>query len=144
MDISNMMSGDQVARLQNTVTRFNAELNEGRPATQTLGKDDFLKLLIAQLQNQDPMSPMEDKEFIAQMAQFSSLEQMTNMATEFSQLSRMLSAGRALDLLGRTVELEQGERLVTGRVTEITGGDFPQILVNGVYYDQTQIRRVQE
>ncbi|TVR03422.1 MAG: flagellar hook assembly protein FlgD [Spirochaetaceae bacterium] len=144
MEISNMMSGDQVARLQNTVTRFNAELNEGRPATQTLGKDDFLKLLIAQLQNQDPMSPMEDKEFIAQMAQFSSLEQMTNMATEFSQLSRTLSAGRALDLLGRTVELEQGDRTVTGRVSEITGGDFPQIMVNGVYYDQTQIRRVQE
>lgn len=144
MEISNMMTGDLIARLQNSVSRFNTELNEGRPPTQALGKDDFLKLLITQLQNQDPMSPMEDKEFIAQMAQFSSLEQMTNMATEFTQLSRMLSAGRALDLLGRTVELEQGERTITGRVTEITGGDFPQIMVDGVYYDQTQIRRVQE
>lgn len=45
----------------------------------TLGKDAFLQLLITQLQNQDPTNPMNDREFIAQMAQFSSLEQMQNM-----------------------------------------------------------------
>ncbi|TYR82723.1 flagellar hook assembly protein FlgD [Priestia megaterium] len=48
--------------------------------TNILGKDDFLRILITQLQNQDPMNPMEDKDFIAQMAQFSTLEQMTNMS----------------------------------------------------------------
>ena len=144
MEISNMMTGEQLVRLESTVSRFNAELDAGRLPTQSLGKDDFLKLLITQLQNQDPMSPMEDKEFIAQMAQFSSLEQMTNMASEFSQMSRMVSAGRALEMLGRTVEVEQGERVVTGRVSEVTGGDYPQLLVEGVYYDQSQVRRVQE
>lgn len=58
---------------------FNYQKAERKNGSSQLGKDDFLKLLITQLQNQDPSNPMQDTEFIAQMAQFSSLEQMTNM-----------------------------------------------------------------
>ena len=52
----------------------------------SLGKDAFLQILITQLQNQDPTSPMDDREFIAQMAQFSSLEQMQNMTKAMENL----------------------------------------------------------
>ena len=52
----------------------------------TLGKDAFLQLLITQLQNQDPTNPMDDRDFIAQMAQFSSLEQMQNMTKTMESL----------------------------------------------------------
>jgi flagellar basal-body rod modification protein FlgD len=67
----------------------------------TLGKDDFLKILITQLKNQDPMQPLQDKEFIAQMAQFTSVEQLTNMATEMKALRQTL--GFASGLIGKEV-----------------------------------------
>jgi flagellar basal-body rod modification protein FlgD len=64
-----------------------------------LGKDAFLQILITQLQNQDPTSPMDDKEFIAQMAQFSSLEQMQNMT---SAMEKLLSSQQETQLLSYT------------------------------------------
>lgn len=57
-----------------------------RQPSQDLGKDEFIKILMTQLQNQDPLNPMEDKDFIAQMATFSSLEQMMNMAKSIDTL----------------------------------------------------------
>jgi flagellar basal-body rod modification protein FlgD len=67
----------------------------------TLGKDDFLKILITQLKYQDPSQPLDDKEFIAQMAQFTSVEQLTNMATEMKALRQ--SPGMSSDLIGKSV-----------------------------------------
>ncbi|AIQ59224.1 flagellar hook assembly protein FlgD [Paenibacillus borealis] len=67
----------------------------------TLGKDQFLKILITQLQNQDPMQPMEDKEFIAQMAQFSSVEQLMNISTQLTALNQSL--GSVSGLIGKDV-----------------------------------------
>lgn len=67
----------------------------------SLGKDQFMKILVTQLQNQDPMQPLEDKEFIAQMAQFSSVEQIMNMAQEVSLLRQSL--GFTSGLIGKNV-----------------------------------------
>lgn len=58
-----------------------------------LGKDQFLNILVAQLQHQDPMSPLEDKDFIAQMAQFSSLEQMNSLVASFENLATEIKVG---------------------------------------------------
>ncbi|MNI48954.1 Basal-body rod modification protein FlgD [compost metagenome] len=67
----------------------------------TLGKDQFLKILITQLQNQDPMQPMEDKEFIAQMAQFSSVEQLMNISTQMTAMNQSL--GAVSGLIGKNI-----------------------------------------
>lgn len=70
-------------------------------ATKELGKDQFLKILITQLQNQDPMQPMEDKEFIAQMAQFSSVEQLVNISSQLKTLNQSL--GAVSSMIGREI-----------------------------------------
>ena len=77
-----------------------------------LGKEDFLRLLTVQLRHQDPLNPMENTDFIAQMAQFSSLEQLQNMNKSLEQglgseaeLQRALSNNLATDLVGRRVEV---------------------------------------
>ncbi|MCM3632034.1 MULTISPECIES: flagellar hook capping FlgD N-terminal domain-containing protein [Paenibacillus] len=69
--------------------------------TNELGKDQFLGLLVAQLQNQDPLSPMDNTQYIAQMAQFSSVEQLINMKEEISLLR--LNIGTASSLIGKHV-----------------------------------------
>jgi flagellar basal-body rod modification protein FlgD len=70
----------------------------------TLGKDEFLKILVAQIRHQDPMKPLEDKEFIAQMAQFTSVEQLVNMSSELKQLKNSL--GFTATLIGKSIEWE--------------------------------------
>ena len=66
---------------------INKKRDERKTGDGVLGKDDFMKLLIAQLQNQDPTNPMKDNEFIAQMAQFSALEQTMNLAKSFEKFA---------------------------------------------------------
>ena len=77
------------------------------PAKAVLGKDDFLKLLVSQLKNQDPLNPMESTEFTAQLAQFSSLEQLTNMNESLEYLKLYQSSinnAQAVGFIGKTVK----------------------------------------
>ena len=68
-----------------------------------LGKDDFLKLLVAQLKNQDPANPMDSSQFMGQLAQFSSLEQMTNVAEGVQSLGTTTAVSQAVSLIGHQV-----------------------------------------
>jgi flagellar basal-body rod modification protein FlgD len=67
-----------------------------------LGKDDFLRILTTQLANQDPSSPLQDKDFIAQMATFSSLEQLTNLNSTFSKFTS-LQMGQHASVIGKEI-----------------------------------------
>ena len=100
----------------------------------TLGKDDFLKLLVAQLQHQDPMSPMQDSDFMGQMASFSTLEQITNMAAANETIAQNLTANGAIGLIGRTVTYTGTDKLPhTGVVEKVTtAGGTPSLTVAGV------------
>jgi flagellar basal-body rod modification protein FlgD len=68
-----------------------------------LSKDGFLKLFVAQLQHQDPMSPMDTNDSVNQMASFSMVEQITNMAGSNNKIEQSLSTANAVGLIGRTV-----------------------------------------
>jgi flagellar basal-body rod modification protein FlgD len=144
MDINVRMSQVDASRTQFQVDALNKELGGGKAYKAELDKDDFLKILITQLQYQDPTNPMQDKEFIAQMAQFSSLEQMTNMANSFGKLSSVLNSSEAQSLLGRTVEVLDGENAIYGKVSQVVRGEFPLVMVNGSFYDLEQVSKVEE
>ena len=133
----------QMVEAENKKLMLELEKGYAQP-NQNLGKEDFLKILLTQLAHQDPTAPMEDKEFIAQMAQFSSLEQMTNMAADFAKMARLLKVTEATSALGKTVELDLEDQTVQGIVQAVTREETPQIMVNGKYYQWDQVTTVYE
>lgn len=143
MQVMGKMGADEVLQTQMAVDNFNkANALNGRKTSQELGKDDFLKLLLTQLSHQDPTSPMDNNEFIAQMAQFSSLEQMHNMSDGFTRMAAMMNNNDAVNTLGKTVELEVGSDKITGVVESVTRGENPQVQVNGNFYSLEYINAV--
>ncbi len=107
-----------------------------------LDRDAFLKLLVSQLKYQDPTKPMEDREFIAQLAQFSSLEQMTNVSKGLEALLYQQEANQALNLIGKqvTVQADPTSPAVTGTVDEaLFTSKGAVVVVNGVRYPVTSV-----
>lgn len=99
---------------------WNDEIN--RAPSPELGKEEFLKILMTQLQNQDPLNPMEDKDFISQMATFSSLEQMMNMANSIDFLVQSQLVSPAIQyshMIGKHVLYEE-EDSETGKVETVS------------------------
>jgi flagellar hook assembly protein FlgD len=90
-----------------------------------LGKDDFLKLFIAQMQNQDPLAPDDATEMAAQMAQFNSLEQMMNVNTTLGQLLKSQDQGRAVQLINYVgKEIDVGSGLLKFDKSKLTKASF--------------------
>lgn len=104
-----------------TLSNSNSVFNNVKPFEEKnkLGKNDFLRILTTQLSHQDPSSPLQDKDFIAQMATFSSLEQMTNLNTSFEKFtSRQMSQYAAV--IGKEITWSSAD--LATRVTGVVNG----------------------
>jgi flagellar basal-body rod modification protein FlgD len=115
------------------------------PATNDLDKNAFLKLLVTQLENQDPLQPADDTEFISQLAQFSALEQMSNVADEMNKVQQSSSFSSAVQLIGtHVVASGTGGQSVEGIVdgVQMVNG-IAKVSIGGQLFDLSQIETVQ-
>src|SRR3954471_18991857 len=120
----------------NPITGATTTPSTAQPAAKmpTLGKDDFLKLLVGQLQHQDPLAPSDDQQWIGQMAAFSQLEQVSNMAASTQKIVDTLNMNGTLSLIGHTVTyLDAQGGSHTGKVDTVDVADGTATLtVDGV------------
>ncbi|HLZ30282.1 MAG TPA: flagellar hook capping FlgD N-terminal domain-containing protein [Chloroflexota bacterium] len=143
-DISTFLNQTTVPATSATSARA-AVPAAGKPA---LGKDDFLKLLMAQLQNQDPMKPMDDTAMIAQMAQFSALEATQQLNATITQSANVQTVASAGALIGKYVQanLADGSSsmgAVTGvNFTTTAGVVSPTLVIDGKDVDYSTIVKV--
>ena len=124
----------------NTVPNFLPE-GSARVPIQTLEQGDFLKLLVTQMTSQDPLNPQKDTEFIAQMAQFSALEQARSTQTEISRLRMQQEVLQADALLGQTVDIQKEDKTTTrGIVSSVNiEAGTPLVTVDGQHYNLDQV-----
>ncbi len=108
--------------------------------TQSLNQADFLKLLTVQLAQQDPMQPMDDTAFVAQMAQFTSLQQTSDIDTQITSLNANNAIQTATGLIGANVTLQTNAGLVSGRVQSVDDSTGTvQLNVNGALYPLSKL-----
>ncbi|MBM7555343.1 flagellar hook capping FlgD N-terminal domain-containing protein [Halanaerobacter jeridensis] len=110
-----------------------------------MGKDQFLELLTTQLKNQNPLEPMDNKQFISQMAQFSSLEQMNNLNSTMGNFVKFQKISQAGSLVGKKVEVLNSStgQTITGKIEKANvTGDSTTITVNGSKYPLANIQQI--
>ena len=88
-------------------------------AQAVVSQQDFLRILLTQLNFQDPLKPVDNEQFIAQLAQFTSLEQTRELTDNVSTLLSIQASTQSIGLLGKTVDVASGSGAVTGTVTTI-------------------------
>src|SRR5580658_7379935 len=137
-----MSSTNSVNTTYNNIVNSQPSTDTVSGPQQTLTQNDFLQLLVAQMENQDPLQPQSDTEMASQMAQFTSLSQTTAMSSS-------LSIMQANSLIGSTVTLQvpNSQSTTSGVVQSVALGaessdGTPQIMVNGTAYDLSSVLSV--
>lgn len=104
------------------------------PANAGIAQDDFLRILLAQLRFQDPLKPVDNQQFVAQLAQFSALEINRQQSEKVDQLLNMQAADQAVSLIGKAVEVRTAQGSTVGTVAAIsfrTGEPLLTLTSNG-------------
>jgi flagellar basal-body rod modification protein FlgD len=138
------MSSAVSAISSSAATAAQAADTASRVPVQTLGQEDFLKLLVTQMTSQDPMNPQKDTDFIAQMAQFSSLEQTKTLQQDVAGVGARQAVLEATGLLGHTVTVSTGDTTTAqGQVTAVkVDAGVPKLVIGGSSYDLSQVLTV--
>jgi flagellar basal-body rod modification protein FlgD len=121
----------QVAGTNTTTTANQTASSSTSDTSKTLNYDNFLKLLVAQLQNQDPTNPSDPTAFVSQLASFSSVEQQVNMNAKLDALLTQSQLSQGASVIGRTITSADGS--ISGKVAgvEITSSGVTAILTDG-------------
>jgi len=118
-----------------------------RATKKVLDSDDFMKLLSTQMAHQDPLKPMEDTAFIAQMTSFSSLAQMNQLTKDFTIMRANQAVTAANAFIGRNVTVNvkaDGSETATGTVTGVDiNGDEPKLHINGNIYALSSVVKIE-
>ncbi|HET7863053.1 MAG TPA: flagellar hook capping FlgD N-terminal domain-containing protein [Burkholderiaceae bacterium] len=88
-------------------------------AASSVSLQDFVRILVSQLNNQDPLKPMDNQEFVTQLAQFTSLEQSRQLNQNLEALLSVQSTTQSVGLIGRTVDVQAGSGLASGQVIQL-------------------------
>ncbi len=120
--------------LSTTGTTLAPSNSTGTGAASSMGESDFLKLMMDQLQAQDPLNPSDPTQFLSELAQFTSLEQQTNIANTTAASNTAQSNASALSLLGHTVSYTDSTGIAqSGTVSKVDfGTSGPSLTIGGV------------
>lgn len=137
-----MSAASSISSTYNNIVNSQQSSDSVQGPQQTLTQNDFLQLLVAQMENQDPLQPQSDTQMAAQMAQFTSLSQTSAMSSSLSMM-------QASSLIGSTVtvQLPNSQNTTSGVVQSVLIGaassdGTPQVVINGTAYDLNQVLAV--
>lgn len=120
-------------------------LGTGGTASKALGKDEFLRLLATQLRYQNPLDPLKDSEFVAQLSQFSALEGIQNLNASFSDMLLLQQMTQGTNLIGKNVLYDKLDSPIQGRgvvqAVRVNQGTL-QLQIDGKLIGLAQVRGI--